>query len=196
MQDTWAVAPSRQSAVSSRRSRGIAGRTSLAQRSYHSSTSLQCFHSNSKRSLPFLLKWCRGGLSCLSSIARCAVIVLIVALHPISKVVIGTRLVAALRRQVEKHVGAQPTLVSARISGIGMKHDAALILEEHAHPGGFAFGLRLPQFEVVIGGALRQVVLREGHLVVAIEIAAERRDPFETPAHAFLIGFDLRQRCT
>src|SRR5712691_11878344 len=168
MQDTWAVAPSRQSAVSSRQSRGTAGRTSLAQRSYHSSTSLQCFHSNSKGSLPFLLKWCRGGLSCLSSIARCAVIVLIVALHPISKVVIGTRLVAALRRQVEKHVGAQPALVSARISGIGMKHDAALILEEHAHPGSFVFALGFAELEVIISRALGEVVLGKGHVIIAI----------------------------
>ena len=52
----------------------------------------------------------------------------------------------------------------------------------------------LAELIVVVGLALLQFILGEGHVVVAIEVAAERRHPLEAPSHPLLERLDLRQR--
>src|SRR5215831_17086917 len=100
--------------------------------------------------------------------------------------------IAALRRHVEKIIGAEQDVEAAGIGGIGVKHRAAVLDEGaqsrqlrtvHLHSG------------VVVGHGLGiDVVLTERHAEVAVEIGAVGRHPLELPAHALLVGVDLGDR--
>ena len=48
--------------------------------------------------------------------------------------------------------------------------------------------------EVVIDLALGDLLIRERDVKVVVEVAAERRHPIETPPHAGLERFDIRER--
>src|SRR5262249_14367171 len=47
------------------------------------------------------------------------------------------------------------------------------------------------QTVVVVDLSLRLLFLGKGNVIVRIEVVGERRDPVESPAHAFLEGLDL-----
>jgi hypothetical protein len=74
-----------------------------------------------------------------------------------------------------------------------VKDVAALVFVEYADAGLF-LALELYHLVVVIHSTLCQFILGCGHVKVVIEVAPIRRHPLETPAHAILKRFDLRQR--
>jgi hypothetical protein len=63
--------------------------------------------------------------------------VLVVALHPIHQVVIGTDLVAAFRRHVEQHVARVDELVAPGVGRIGMEDVAVRVFIKDAEAGQF-----------------------------------------------------------
>src|SRR6266446_4585828 len=123
------------------------------------------------------------------------VVVFVVAPYPIHQIVVRSGLVAALRGQIEDHVARNQILGTARITGIGVKDLAGLVLVEHAEAGQLIHPA-LGHSVVVIDLALRQFLSGEGHVKVVVEVAAVGRHPIEGPAHAFAIGFDLGERRT
>ena len=54
--------------------------------------------------------------------------------------------------------------------------------------------MRRPSPIVVVCFAFGEFILREGHMKVIVEVTAERRNPFEAPAHALSDRLDFRDR--
>src|SRR5579875_505923 len=96
-------------------------------------------------------------------------------------------LVAAPGHEIEVVISAVEHVEAPRIAGIGVEHLAGLVLVEDADPGHLRHRAR-PKLIVVIGPARGDLLRRERHLVIEIEIAALGRDPGEAPTHAFPVG--------
>src|SRR5437879_6035951 len=64
---------------------------------------------------------------------RCAIAV--VMPHPVGQIAPGAGLIAALRGEIEIHVGPENFLGAAPESRVGMKDGAAVVLMEHAVSG-------------------------------------------------------------
>src|SRR5215471_4301533 len=105
-----------------------------------------------------------------------------------------TVLVAALWRQIEEIVRADQDVETAAIGRIGVKDFTGGVSIKHAGTRPFLAREILDEFVVVHHLAAGFFLCCRRYLIILIEIAAERRDPFEAPAHAALERFDLRQR--
>src|SRR5262245_15721799 len=103
-------------------------------------------------------------------------------------------LVAALGREIEEMIGADQDVETATIGGIGVKDFAHGALVEHAGARPLLAREALDELVVVKDLAAGLLLCGERDLIVGIEIAAERRHPFEVPAHATLESFNLGQR--
>src|SRR5262245_16636660 len=103
-------------------------------------------------------------------------------------------LVASARRQIDEMVRPVQNLESPSVRRIGVEDRTRRVFAKNAQSGRLARGLRGTLLEVVVGGPLREVLVREGHVEVAVEVAAARGDPLEMPAHAALEGGELLQR--
>src|SRR5271166_5113777 len=103
-------------------------------------------------------------------------------------------LVAALGREIEEMIGADQYVETAAIGGISMKDFAGGVLVEHAGARPLLAREAFDEFVIVKNLAAGLLLRRERHLIIGIEIAAERRHPLEAPTHAALESFNLRQR--
>jgi hypothetical protein len=103
-------------------------------------------------------------------------------------------LVASFGRDVEEVIGADEHVEPAPIAGIGVEHVALVVLVERA--GARALLARKIIHELVIIHHLAAGFFlgRRRHLIVVVEIAAERRHPGEFPTHAFFESLDLDER--
>ena len=80
--------------------------------------------------------------------------------------------------------------VAARVTRIGVKYVAILVLEEHAVP--FPFLMTGILYRVVEKTFLGGDFFRSKREVkVEVEICATGGDPWEAPAHPFLVGRQL-----
>jgi hypothetical protein len=80
--------------------------------------------------------------------------ILVVALHPIHQVAIGTGLVAALRRHVEQHIARIDEFIATAIGRIGMENVAFVavrVFVKDAEAGQF-IGLEIAKFVIVVDG--------------------------------------------
>src|SRR5579863_3248987 len=197
MRGTSAITPVRLLERSTRRCRGIGGRTKLVKRSPcpQNCSIRRC--SIDERSRVILLcndRTSRRSRGCLSPRLADAVVVLVVPPYPVRQVEIGTVLVAALGRQVEEHVSAEPALIAASIRRIRMEDGTVVIFEKHA--GAVKVLHRsVDHFIVVVDLALGHVVFGETHVIIVVEVAAVGRYPVEAPTHALFVRFDFSERC-
>src|SRR5207237_1021475 len=117
-----------------------------------------------------------------------SVLVAVVVAHP-ALYVIGI-FVAALGHQVEHVVRAVQRLDAASVARIRVEHRAGPVLVEHARA--FAIGhSRVRRPDIVEQGATLELLRRERHAQVVVEVGAGGRDPLEAPAHASLVALDL-----
>src|ERR1700704_5888406 len=112
-----------------------------------------------------------AGLRCLG------VLVLVVPPHP-SHGPGKLSLVAAFGREIEQVVRADQDVEPARVSRISMEDGAAGVFVEGARARHLVAVDLLPS--VVVVAVFADHVRRERHVVVEVEVAAERRHPFET----------------
>src|SRR5262249_12928162 len=104
-----------------------------------------------------------------------------------------TRLVAALRHEIEEEVAAQKRLGPAREGGIGVEDVAGRILVEDTDTRRF-LAREAVRTVVIVDVALGEIFRRERYVKVVVEVAAMRRYPREVPAHALPERLDLRER--
>src|SRR5918993_1679711 len=100
-------------------------------------------------------------------------------------------LVPAPRGEVEELVGPHQGLDATGVGGVGMV-DSAVLEREDAHTLLLRLGL-VGMPEVVVG-AVPPLLLGEGDAEVVVEVAPERRNPRESPAHLPLVVLELLQR--
>src|SRR5260370_40238620 len=99
-------------------------------------------------------------------------------------------LVPPLRSEVEQVIGAVNRVQTARVSRIGVIARAVVATTKDADPRGL-LAIGLDRAEIVLEALLARL---ERRAIVEVEVAAGRRYPAERPAHARLVGVDLRQR--
>src|SRR6202165_1893276 len=128
-------------------------------------------------------------------------------------------LVATERRAVQPLVHAPEAVYPALVRRVGVVDDA-ILERKRAHAGPFApvgrpvcpnargergderillaalEQSKVRRAEVVLGGSRLPLLLGDRHLVVVVEVAAERRRPGETPAHPLLVRLQFRERCS
>src|SRR5262249_62141825 len=75
------------------------------------------------------------------------------------------------------------------VGRVGVKHGAACVFVEDAHARHLV-AVDFLLFVIVLSVGT-EFLLTEGHTVVEVEIAAERRHPGKAPAHALPEGLDL-----
>src|SRR5262245_19232683 len=101
-------------------------------------------------------------------------------------------LIAALWSEIEIVVGTIEHIDAARVARVSVEHLTAVILVEDADSN--LFRQRIGRnLVIVIRLPFSDLRRRERNLVVEIEIAAVGRNPREAPAHALLVGVNLRQ---
>src|SRR5882762_3450941 len=103
-----------------------------------------------------------------------------------------TIFVSAFRRKVEEVVSPDQNVEPACVGGIGMEGISASALIEDACTWSF-LAPKLDHVVVVWDFPFRHLLLGERDVVVAIEVAPERRHPLEAPAHTLLERLDLGQ---
>src|SRR5262245_55194744 len=101
-------------------------------------------------------------------------------------------LIAALWSEIEVVVGAIEHIHAARVARISVEHLTAVILVEDADSNLLRQRIRR-NLVIVIRLARSDLLRRKRNLVVEIEIASVGRNPREAPAHALLVGVNLRQ---
>src|SRR6266704_5773908 len=95
--------------------------------------------------------------------------------------------VAPLGHDVEVAIIQVQHFDATRESRISTKHLARRVLVEDTDALPLRWA-RILYLEVVEGFLLFHLFRSEGHVVIEIEVASERRDPLEAPAHALLVG--------
>src|SRR3974377_213872 len=103
-------------------------------------------------------------------------------------------LVATFGREIEEMIGSDQDVEAAAIGGIGVKNFPGGVLVEHASARPLLAREAFNEFVIVKNLAASLLPRRERHLIIGIEIAAERRHPLEAPAHAALEVFNFGQR--
>src|SRR6185437_3374170 len=102
--------------------------------------------------------------------------------------------IAPLWGEIEEIVGADQDIEAAAVGRIGVKHLAGVALAEHAGAGALLARKVFDYLVIVQHLAAGLFFRRKGDLIIGIEIAAERRHPFEAPAHALLERLDFGER--
>lgn len=120
-------------------------------------------------------------------------VVAIMVPHPIAQIVVRTGFVAALRREVEVHIGADQHFVAAAVSGIGMEDVAGGVFIEDAVAGEFLAD-EVAKGVVVVDLAGSDFVVGIGDVIVVVEIVGVGRNPLEPSAHALLQRRDFGER--
>src|ERR1700687_5945495 len=108
--------------------------------------------------------------------------------------VLQALLIAALGRKIKKVIRPDQNVEPARVSRVSVINLTVCILEEDAGARAL-IAWKLSNRVVVIRLAAGFFLLGLRHVVVEIEIGAERRHPMKTPAHSLLVGRDLWVRC-
>src|SRR5690606_1253558 len=118
-------------------------------------------------------------------------LILIVPLNEMHRAVF----VAALGRTVQNHQRTDPFFNATGIAGIGVIDRTVFILIEGAHAGQLIEGiLRRKLVKIIEHPIVFEFILREGDVIIEIEITAFRRNPWEVPTHSLLVGFKLCPR--
>ena len=122
---------------------------------------------------------------------RTGIVVPIVVANPVREVAVDG-FVASFRRDVKEGVAAQEHLAATRERRVGVEDLAGFVLVEHAAARHFVD--HLGAVAVVVGGLAGGDLLgRERHVEVVVEVIAVRRHPFDAPAHALPERLGLRQ---
>ena len=94
--------------------------------------------------------------------------------------------------QVEKIIRADKNIETAAVGRIGVEDLARRIPVEGAGAGAFV-AREFADLVIIQRFAGGFLLGRRRHVIVEVEVAAERRHPFEAPAHAPLECLDLRR---
>jgi hypothetical protein len=92
--------------------------------------------------------------------------------------------------QIENVVRADQDVEPARVGRIGVEDRTVPILVERADAGGF-LAREISHLVVVVNLALGRFILREGHVMIAVEVPSVGGHPPEAPAHALPEGLKL-----
>src|SRR5919108_4885724 len=118
--------------------------------------------------------------------------ILIVPAYPLHREAEAV-LIAAFGHKVEELVGTIDHVNAPPVARISVEHLASLVLVEDTDSR-FVRCINRPNCIVVVRLAPGDLFGRERHVIVEIELASIGRDPWEAPAHALLVRFDLGQR--
>src|SRR5664279_6348175 len=102
--------------------------------------------------------------------------------------------VAPLGSKVEEVVRREQNVESPRIGRVGVKYLSLRVLVKNTEARTF-LRRKIHRPEVVRALPCLELVLRERHPIVVVEIASIRRHPWEAPSHALFEGLDFRQSC-
>src|SRR5262249_7136430 len=113
--------------------------------------------------------------------------------YPVGETVIRAVLLASLRRHIQDSIGGEELFASAAETRVGEVDSSAVILEEDALAGKIRDARRPFRggAEIVDCAAGGDLVRREGHVEIVIEVGAIGGDPRKLPAHALAHHFDL-----
>jgi hypothetical protein len=119
--------------------------------------------------------------------------VFVVGPHPVGHGVVGSILVPAPRRDVEKAVDANELLIATGEGRVGVEDLPRLALVENA-VAGEVLQTHRPGFHwlvVIAGGPCSDALRRKRHAEIVVEVTIEGRDPRNLSSHALAHDFDL-----
>src|SRR5438874_1786068 len=104
--------------------------------------------------------------------------------NPVGETVVRAAFIAPLRHHIEIPVYSKELLAATAESRIGVKDPAGSVLEENAIAGK-VLQPGISVLVVVEGAARRDLLGRERHIEVVVEIRVVGRDPPKAPTHPF-----------
>src|SRR6266436_1270343 len=117
------------------------------------------------------------------------VLIAVMTPHPVHQVAVLC-LVAPFGHDIEPAIDRQEHLAAARVGGIGVVKRSVIVLAEDADARELIYPGIGPLLKVVEDAPLAGAV-REGDVIVEVEIAGGRGDPAKLPAYPLAVGFEL-----